>query len=59
MATENQERKVVVCDKCLKATCWQGMFMCDDARTAGTCERTVWELTALNLEHPSYWQERY
>jgi len=32
---------ITVCDKCLRACCWQGEFMCDDARGAGTTEKTV------------------
>lgn len=46
---------VTVCDKCLKATCWYGLFMCDEARTAGVTHKTRTELAALNREHPSYW----
>lgn len=46
---------VTVCDNCLKACCWQGMFMCDDARTAGTTVKTKTELRKRNLEHESYW----
>ena len=40
---------VTVCDKCLRACCWKGIFMCDDARGAGTIERTVEECIALGL----------
>lgn len=46
---------VTVCDKCLMACCWQGVFMCDDARTAGTTIKTVEELRKLNRENESYW----
>jgi hypothetical protein len=46
---------VTVCDHCLQASCWQGLFYCDDYQTAGTVEKTIEELTALGLEHPSYW----
>jgi len=47
---------VTVCDKCLMASCWQGIFMCDAAYRAGTLEKTIEELKNLNLEHPSYWE---
>ena len=50
-------RLVTVCDSCLQASCWQGVFMCDNAQTAGTVEKTVAELTELALEHPDYWEE--
>ena len=46
---------VTVCSACLQATCWQGLFYCDDYRTAGTVEKTRSELEILALEHPSYW----
>lgn len=48
---------VTVCDNCLQASCWQGVFMCQDSRTAGTVEKTREELTALDLEHPSWWDQ--
>lgn len=44
---------ITVCDKCLQASCWQGVFYCDEARYAGTTKRTRKD---LNLEHPSYWK---
>lgn len=49
------ERLVTVCDKCLMACCWRGVFMCDEARTAGTVDKPVRELRALGREHESYW----
>ena len=49
--------RVVVCDHCLRASCWQGIFYCDKYKTAGTTEKTVAELRALKREHPSYWKE--
>lgn len=49
--------KVTVCDRCLRACCWQGEFMCDDARGAGTTEKTVGELRQLKRgEHEDYWR---
>ena len=49
--------KVVVCDKCLRASCWHGMFMCEEAKDAGTVERTRRELIALNRESTDYMME--
>jgi hypothetical protein len=48
--------KITVCDKCLRASCWQGLFMCDSSRLAGTVKKTVKELKEIDLEHPSYWK---
>ncbi|TVM01733.1 MAG: hypothetical protein CV087_10470 [Candidatus Brocadia sp. WS118] len=49
-------KTITVCDKCLQASCWQGIFMCDKADIAGTVEKTIDELKALNLENPCYWE---
>jgi len=46
------ERRVMVCASCLRAGCWHGEVMCDEARGAGTVEKPAHELDALNLEHP-------
>lgn len=49
---------VTVCSACLRASCWNYDFACDDYRTAGTVEKTaaelVAELVALGLEHPDH-----
>mgnify|MGYP001593537308 CR=1 FL=1 len=52
----NEKELITVCDKCLQASCWQGVFMCDKSATAGTVQKTREELHKLNLEHPSYWR---
>ena len=55
-----QERKrwlnyeLDVCDKCLRAVCWWGIFYCDDYQSAGTTKMTVRELIKLKREHQSY-----
>ena len=46
---------ITVCASCLQASCWQGVFMCQESLTAGTVEKTVDELQALKLEHPDWW----
>jgi hypothetical protein len=51
------DKKITVCDHCFRACCWQGQFMCDDARGAGTTVRTVRELREGNFgEHEDYWR---
>lgn len=50
-----KERLVTVCDKCLRASCWHGEFMCDDARGAGTINLPVSKLQELRREHPSHY----
>jgi hypothetical protein len=47
---------ITVCDKCLQASCWQGIFMCDEAQTAGIVQKTRKELRKLKREHPAYWK---
>lgn len=54
---QEQERTVVVCDRCLQASCWQGIFMCQESGSAGIKELTLTELKKLNLEHPDYWRK--
>ena len=46
-----------MCDQCLCASCWQGVFMCEKARTAGVVEMRVGELEKLDREHPQYWEK--
>jgi hypothetical protein len=47
---------ITVCDQCLQASCWQGVFYCDDAKTAGTVQKTRAELAKLGREHSDYWK---
>lgn len=51
------DKKVVVCDACLQASCWRGELMCFESRNAGTIVKTVAELKKLNLEHSDYWRD--
>jgi len=37
------------------ASCWQGIFYCEDMGVAGTMRMTVKELRALDHENPDYW----
>jgi len=48
------DEKITVCDRCLMASCWQGIFMCQEAQMAGTTQRTRRELIALDREHTDY-----
>lgn len=51
------DKQVTVCDKCMRACCWQGEFMCDEALGAGTVVRTVAELRAgAHGENEHYWR---
>ena len=54
MGVKNSKR-VMVCDRCLRACCYYGVFYCDDARTAGTKIMTAGQLRPLKREHESYW----
>lgn len=58
-SSKHNERKVTVCSACLRACCWQGTFMCDAARTAGTVEKTIAELRAgKHGESSDYWTKQ-
>lgn len=48
-------KRIPVCSDCLQASCWQGIFMCDNSKNAGVVYRTKRELRKLKREHPSYW----
>ena len=50
-------RMITVCSNCLRASCWHGNFMCDDAKNAGTVEKSEYDLADLNLEHHSHYSE--
>jgi len=49
-----EKRLITVCDKCLRASCWQGVFLCDESRGAGTKRMTRAALVKLGREHVSY-----
>lgn len=51
------DRLVTVCSECRRACCWQGTFMCDEARFANVIDAPISELEKLDLEHPDYWKE--
>lgn len=59
MNKSEKEKKetVTVCAKCLRSSCWQGIFYCDSALTEKikTKEMTIDKLKELNLEDPDYW----
>lgn len=47
---------ITVCDKCLRASCWQGIWMCEESKWAGIIQKTKKELRDLDRENPSYWK---
>lgn len=49
--------KVLVCDKCLTASCWHGEFMCQESTTAGLKLLTIRDLKKLNREHEEHWSD--
>lgn len=55
--TTDGAKKVLVCDKCLRACCWYGEFMCDAATEAGLKILTVHDLRMLDREHEDYWTD--
>lgn len=55
--TTSEDDLITVCDACLQASCWQGIFYCDEYKTAGTVQKKRRELRELDREHPSYWKK--
>lgn len=45
---------VTVCDNCKQSSCWQGLFMCSESRSAGTIDIPLESLLIMGLEHESY-----
>lgn len=52
----SEKRLITVCDHCLTAACWQGIFMCQKAQNAGIIQKTEDELARLNREDSCYWK---
>lgn len=46
---------ITVCAACLRASCWQGKFYCEDYKTADTVEMSPQALQLLGRECSSYW----
>ena len=53
---ESKAWNVTVCSSCLMASCWQGIFYCDNYKNAGTKLMGVETLRNLALESPDYWE---
>jgi len=51
--------KIIVCATCFRASCWNGIFYCDDYQNAGIVWRTKAQLLRMKKEHPSYLEEVY
>ena len=59
---------VTVCNRCLRACCWQGQLMCEQSGSAGTQQRAVSSLigpvtlrsvvVSEALEHPDWWNQQ-
>lgn len=48
---------ITVCSECLRACCWLGDFLCDDAAGASTVQIPLSQLRRMSREHPIYWRE--
>ena len=48
---------IYICDKCLRAGCWQGLFVCHEAGGAGIYKATLAECQALDREHASFYRD--
>jgi hypothetical protein len=40
---DKSPKTIAVCDHCLRASCWLGLFYCEEYQTAGTIEKTLGE----------------
>ena len=53
----SDQRKVMVCDECLRASCWYGELHCGNAVFAGAKVLKIAELEPLRREHPDNWSD--
>jgi hypothetical protein len=54
------DQEIDICDKCRRACCWLGIFMCDESQTAGLIRTTVAKHRATNPdEHEDYYTTEY
>lgn len=49
-------RKIAVCSACKRASCFQGVFFCEEARGASVACLSIEVLRALDREHRDYWR---
>jgi len=54
----DNNREVLVCAECHRASCWYGEFYCDRSRFANVVVLTVKQLKELNLEDSAYWTKK-
>jgi hypothetical protein len=52
-------QRVTVCAACERASCWQGVWPCADARGAGRTVLAYADLDELGLEHPDFWTKEW
>ena len=50
---------VTVCNNCLCASCWKGIFMCDESDIAGITDLPIELLRKLRFEHSDYYDGTY
>lgn len=46
--------EIWVCTECLQASCWAGIFMCEESRDANVKKITKGEARKLGYEHEDY-----
>jgi hypothetical protein len=56
MSCPDNQRLVLVCSSCLRASCLRGLFPCEESQTAGVATKMVEELEILLREHPDFWE---
>jgi hypothetical protein len=54
--TDERAREVAVCSACKRASCFQGVWFCEEARSASVVWLSVDVLRELDREHPCYWR---
>lgn len=50
---------IEVCSSCLRRSCWEGIFYCEDFKSAGLVSKTEAELRSLDREHPDHFMPAF
>lgn len=51
----HDDMQIRVCSNCRQASCWLGIFYCQEYKRAGIVNISVGKLRELKLESPDYW----
>jgi hypothetical protein len=51
--------RIPVCSRCLRASCWQLVFPCPDAKQGFRATITLEQAQDRRREHPDFWKQAW